>query len=215
MAPIQRARDTGRRDAQRLRQQLGTELRDARLTAGVSQQHLATVTGVSQPVVSRLERAERGATLETVALLGAALGHRLSLKLYPNGSPVRDAAQLGLLRRFRDEVDPGWGWASEVLVGTSGDQRAWDGYLSGPGTVGIDAETRLHDIQALQRRCEAKARDSGVDRIVLLVADTHHNRRVLREHREALRSTFPQDTRAMLASLRAGKLPTASGIVVL
>ena len=28
------------------------------------------------------------------------------------------------------------------------------------------------DLQALQRRCEAKARDSGVDRLVLLVAES-------------------------------------------
>ena len=54
-----------------------------------------------------------------------------------------------------------------------------------------------------------------MDRIVLLLADTRHNRRVLREHREALRSTFPLDTRAVMAALRAGELPSANGIVVL
>jgi hypothetical protein len=170
---------------------------------------------MSQPVISRIEQAQRGATLETVALLCAALGHRLSVKVYPDGTPVRDAGQLRLLSRLREAIHPAWGWATEVLVGTTGDQRAWDVRLAGSGTVGIDAETRLHDLQALQRRCEAKARDSGVDRIVLLVADTHHNRRVLREQREALRSTFPLDTKAVMAGLRAGKLPVANGIVVL
>ena len=215
MATTQRARDSGRRNAQRIRQQLDAELRDARLSAGLSQERIAKVSGVSQPVVSRVERAERVATIETIALLCAALGLRLSIKLYPDGSPVRDASQLRLLGRLRAQIHAIWVWASEVLVGTTGDQRAWDVRLSGPGTIGIDAETRLHDLQALQRRCEAKARDSGVDRVVLLVADTHHNRRVLCEHRETLRSTFPLDTKAVMAALRAGELPATNGIVVL
>lgn len=215
MATVQRTRDIGRREAQRLLQRLGTELRDARLAAGVSQRRLAEASGVSQPVISRIERAERGPTLDAVALLAAALGQRLSVKLFPAGSPVRDAAQLRLIGRFRSRLTTAWGWATEVLVGTAGDQRAWDVFLSGPGAIGIDAETRLHELQALQRRSEAKARDSGVDRLILLVADTHHNRRVLREHREALSSTFPTDTRSIMAALQAGKLPAANGIVVL
>lgn len=215
MATIQRARDIGRRNAQRLRQQVATELRDARLTAGVSQQRAATASGLSQSTVSRLEQAESGMTIEAATALGAVLGYRLSVKLYPEGSPVRDAGQLQLIDRLRPHLHRVWRQATEALVGTRGDLRAWDLFLSGPGTVGIDAETRLYDLQALQRRCEAKARDSGADRIALLVADTRHNRRVLREHREALRSTFPLDTRAVMAALRAGELPSANGIVVL
>lgn len=154
-------------------------------------------------------------SIETAALLCAALGLRLSLKVYPESSAVRDSGQLRLIERLRQQAHPTWRWATEVLVGPTGDQRAWDVRLAGPGTVGIDAETRLHDLQALQRRCEAKARDSGVDRVVLLVAETRHNSRILRDHREGLRSTFPLDTRPVLASIRRGTLPSASGIVVL
>jgi hypothetical protein len=102
-----------------------------------------------------------------------------------------------------------------VHIAGQGDLRAWDVQLDGPGSIGIDAETRLTDIQALQRRVEAKWRDSGVDRVVLLVASTRHNRRVLREHREALRSTFPADTPEIVAALRQGRLPGSNGIVVL
>jgi len=215
MATMERTRDIGRRNAQRLRQQVATELRDARLTAGVSQERAADAYGLSQSTISRLEQAESGMTIEAAAALGAVLGYRLSIKLYPDGSPVRDAGQLQLIDRLRSHLHRVWRQATEVLVGTRGDLRAWDLFLSGPGTVGIDAETRLYDLQAIQRRCEAKARDSGVDRIVLLVADTRHNRRVLREHREALRSTFPLDTRAVMTALRAGELPSANGVVVI
>ena len=100
-------------------------------------------------------------------------------------------------------------------VAGPGDMRAWDLVIDGPGTVGIDAETRLRDIQATQRRCEMKWRDSGLDRVVLLVAATRHNRRVLREHRGALGSTFPADTAEILGELRRGRVPARNGIVVI
>jgi len=138
-----------------------------------------------------------------------------SLKVYPEGPPVRDIAQLRLLERFRARLHGSFGWHSEAPVGGLGDLRAWDVRLGGSGTIGVDAETRLHDLQALQRRCETKWRDSAVDRIVLLVASTRHNRRVLAEHREALRSTFPADTTEVMAALRAGRLPSSNGIVIL
>jgi transcriptional regulator with XRE-family HTH domain len=216
MAAIDRARDLGKRNAMRLRQQLATDLRDARLAAGVSQRHVAMVAGTSQSAISRVESARNvGLALDVLSVQCAALGLRLSVKLYPVGSPVRDAGQLRLNDRLLAELRDGWKWATEVLVGAAGDLRAWDIQLSGSGTVGIDAETRLHDIQAIQRRCEAKLRDSGVDRVVLLVADTRHNRSVLAAHRDALRSTFPADTAATLGALRRGKLPARNGIVIL
>ena len=88
-------------------------------------------------------------------------------------------------------------------------------HLDGPGSIGVDAETHLRDVQAILRRSEAKWRDSGVDRMILLVGRTRHNRLVLREHREALRGTFPADTREILTALREGRLPERNGIVVL
>ena len=215
MATIQRTRERGKHNTQRLLQQLAMELREARLTAGVSQQRVGAASGLSQPIVSRIEHAWPGVSVEALVMLSAALGLRLSMKVFPEGSPVRDAGQLRLIERLRTQLHPSWRSATEMLEGASGDYRAWDLHLSGPGTVGIDAETRLHDLQALQRRCNAKSRDSGVDRVVLLVADSHHNRRVLHEHRAALRSSFPLDTRVIMAALRAGELPIQSGIAFL
>jgi transcriptional regulator with XRE-family HTH domain len=217
MASIDRARDRGERQAQKLLRELGTELREARLSAGLSQQHVARVAGLNQSRVSRTERSRRvPARVDELAVHCAALGLRLSIKVYPAGSPVRDRAQLRLLERLRLRLDPRFRWRSEAPVSPeSGDLRAWDVQLDGPGSIGIDAETRLHDIQALQRRCETKWRDSGVDRIVLLVGSTRHNRRVLGEHREALRSTFPADTPEVLAALRRGRMPGSNGVVVL
>ncbi len=101
------------------------------------------------------------------------------------------------------------------MVGTTGDQRAWDAVLFGLERVGVDAETRLYDIQAVQRKTESKWRDSGVERVVLLVASTRHNRAVLREHRQSLTSTFPLGTGPVMQALRAGRAIGANGIVIL
>lgn len=106
-------------------------------------------------------------------------------------------------------------WSSEVPVGGDGDLRAWDVLLRGDVAIGIDAETKPRDIQALQRRTELKWRDSGVARVVLVVAATKHNQAVLREHRGALVSTFPLDTPDVMATLRVGSAPAANGIVVI
>ena len=216
MATTDRPQHRGPREAARIGRRIGDELRHARLTAGLSQRELGAAAGLSQPHISRIERFERQpAWLEELATQCAALGLRVSIKLYPDGSPVRDAGQLRLLARLRAELSVAWRWRSEALIGGLGDLRAWDVRLDGPGSVGIDAETRLHDVQAVQRRVAAKARDSNVQRVVVLVARTRPNESVLREHAEALASTFPAGTREVMAALRAGRLPPRDGLVSL
>jgi transcriptional regulator with XRE-family HTH domain len=216
MAANERVRDRGRRNARQLREHLSRELRHARLEAGLSQSVVAQAVGLSQSVVSRLERAEPGsASLENLCAISAALGLRPSIKLYPDGPPVRDAPQLHLLDRLRGRIHRSFRWTSEAPVGPVGDLRAWDVRLDGPGSIGVDAETRLHDVQSLQRRFELKVRDSGVERAVLVVSATHHNRLVIREFRVALRSTFPGEARETLVALERGRLPDENGIIVL
>jgi transcriptional regulator with XRE-family HTH domain len=216
MPTRERTRDKGRRLARGLMDRLGSELREARDAAGVSQEHVAIVAGLTQSRVSRTERGQRlPPRLDELAQHCAALGLRLSLKAYPDGLPVRDAAQLRLLERFRSQLGEGFEWHSEAPVGGHGDLRAWDVLLRGDETIGVDAETKLRDLQALQRRTELKWRDSGVDRIVLVVAATKHNRAILREHRAALASTFPLDTADLMTSLRLGKVPQSNGIAII
>ena len=216
MTTRDRARDRGLRAASVIRAQVASELREARRSAGLSQHHVARVAGLSQTKVSRTERGQRRAlTVDELAVHCAAVGLRLSMRAYPNGSPVRDVAQLRLLERLRPEVDERFTWRAEAPVGGRGDLRGWDVLLGGPVSVGIDAETRLQDIQALQRRTELKWRDSGVDRVVLLVAATHHNRLVMREQRQALASTFPLSSEVVLAAFRSGSDPGGNGILLL
>ena len=83
---------------------------------------------------------------------------------------------------------------------------------AGPG---CEAETRLADIQAMERRLALKLRDGAVDILLLVVSDTAHNRDVLQRHREVLRPLLPLDGRDVLRAFATGRLPDRSGLLVL
>ena len=100
---------------------LATELREARLAAGISQDHVGRVAGLNQSMISRVERGRvASAGVDVLARHCAALGLRLSLRVYPDGDAVRDAAQLRLLGRLRAEVHGSYGWRTEVPVAGAG-----------------------------------------------------------------------------------------------
>ena len=121
-----------------------------------------------------------------------------------------------LLGRFHGRLHADLGFRTEVWVGISGDQRAWDAVVYGPGfRVAIEAEVRLGDLQALERRTELKRRDGGIPNVILVVADTKHNRDVLRAAGPGALASFPLTGRAVLQALAEGRSPEASGIVIL
>ena len=172
---------------------------------------------MSHAQFGRIERAVLASlTIDQTCRAGFAVGLRLGARMYPDGDPVRDAPQLRLLDRFHVKVPPEAGWQTEVPMAIAGDLRAWDAVIKLAGRrAGCEAETRLADIQALERRLALKLRDGSVDVLILIVADTANNRAVLRAHREALRSLLPLDGRQILASLAQGRLPEANGLIVL
>lgn len=157
-----------------------------------------------------------GVSLAFVVSLAAALGNVVRATMYPAGSAIRDAGQLRLLNRLEQHIpSPPWRWLLEMSV-VAGDLRAFDAGASGPaGRVAFDAWTRIRDVQAQARRSQLKATDGGVDRLVLVLADTSRNRAAVREAGEALRRAFPESGRGTLSALRAGRMPAANGIVFL
>ena len=105
----------------------------------------------------------------------------------------------------------------EVSVPIAGDLRAWDGrIIGGARNASVECESRIHDAQALERRIALKIRDDpGAGIVILVVNSTAHNRRVLAEHREALRERFPLDGGAIARALRQGQVPARGGIILL
>lgn len=206
----------GTRRGERLIRELAEATREARLASGLT---LDTVSGALGISVSKLWRWEQAKPpypdIVEAAQWSQIVGLDLTMRTFASGARVRDKPQLKLMDRFRGET-PLIVWEGEAMVPIYGDQRAWD-LLGRVGEVmiGVAAETRLRDTQALIRREHAKMRDSNVDRLILLVAGTRSNRETLRDVRESLRVDLPLDTRAIMSALRAGRDPGASGIVLL
>ena len=95
-----------------------------------------------------------------------------------------------------------------------GDQRAWDATISGPRwTVGVEAETHVSDLQALERRLALKRRDGGIHVVVLLLNDTAHHQRLLASVHPL--AAFPTSARVALRALSRGFPPSGSAIVSL
>ena len=195
-----------------------SEINAARVRAGVSQEDLGRAVGMSASQVGRFERGQlQDVSIEQVCRLSVGVGLVPSLRLYPGGDPIRDVAQARLLGRMRVRVGPPVRWRSEVPISLRDDLRAWDSVLDGTGCIdGVEAETRLGDVQATERRILQKHRDDeSVRHVFLLIADTRANRAALAVTREGLRGNFPLDTREALASLANGRCPGANAQIIL
>ena len=208
--------DQGRANAIEIRRKIGGEIRLARVGAGASLRDTAAAADMSHAQLGRIERGLTvGASIDQLSRACSAVGLRLIARAVPGSGPAVDEAQLKLLERFRAVLPEGTLLWTEVPLPNPGDLRAWDAMLTLEGTrIAVEAESRLGDIQALDRRCQLKLRDGDVDRLILLVGDTANNRDVLDAHREALGSTFPLRGRDVLRAIRAGKAPRANGILV-
>jgi hypothetical protein len=171
--------------------------------------------GLSRTGVERLESGTRRSTVRELAAFGAAVGLDVRLRAYPAGDAIRDAGQQRLLERFRGRLHASLRLPTEVPLPIAGDLRAWDAMIRGTDwRLGVEAESVLDDIQAVQRRIALKQRDGGIDYVILLAADTPRNRRALAAAPTAF-ATFSRDARAILRALAAGGDPGTSAILFL
>ncbi len=172
---------------------------------------------MSHSQVSRIERAAHpSVSVIQVARIASVVGLDLSVRTFPNGSPLRDGAHLALLRRFRERLSPTLSVRSEVPLPMPGDLRAWDLVIRGAGEpIGVEAETRLADIQALDRRIALKARDGGMARVLLVVSASRGNRQAVREGLISLESAFPIPGRIALAALTDGRDPGGNALILI
>jgi transcriptional regulator with XRE-family HTH domain len=196
---------------------VGREIRLARRQHALSQQAVGRASRTSRSKVSRVERgrAPRLTIADASAML-AAVGLDLVVRAVPGGDPIRDAGHAALLARFRVRLHRSITWATEVPLPIPGDRRAWDALIGrDQWRVGVEAEMRPGDLQALERRLALKHRDGGTDHLILLLPDTVDNRRFIRAHEPQLRQRFTLPGPAALAMLGAGTEPSGDALVVL
>lgn len=217
MGSKERGADRGARLASRSLLAIGGDIRTARVGAGLSLHDVGRAVGLSYSQVGRIERGQHAnASIAQVSRICGVVGLDLSARTYPGGAPLRDIAQIKLLERLRARLHANLRLDTEVPLPIDGDARAWDGVIVGRGErSGVEAVTRLNDLQALLRRVALKRRDAGIDRVVLLLADTTTNRAAVRDAGALIRAAFPATARAALASLGAGRHPDDSALVFL
>ncbi len=195
------------------------ELQVAREDSNVSLAQLASETGSSQSALSRLERLE----LEDVGIvrlseIASALGCELSLGIHPVGDPLRDKAQLAIGRRFDALLGPAWRVLSEVLLPEPGDRRSWDKVVKlvgpeAPYAFGVDIESRVRDVQALVRRTRERETDPRFQHILLVLADSATNRRLVGQLVDNLGEAYTTPMRELRRSLRQGTRLPGSGVL--
>jgi hypothetical protein len=108
----------------------------------------------------------------------------------------------------------------EVPLPRPGDARAWDAWIAGFVEVSeageglpVEGESKIIDAQGQIRRITLKMRDSGVDHVLVVVADTPANRKAVAAASAIMADTFPISPRKAMAALAAGQHPGGSAIV--
>jgi transcriptional regulator with XRE-family HTH domain len=217
MASRERAIDIGAARAREILARLPAEARTARLNTGLGQDAVASALGISGSQYSRIERGlSPDLSISLAVRLFAVLGLDLAIRAYPSGDPIRDAAHTALLERLHERCHRSIVWRTEVPFPIPGDLRAWDATaVCRAFRAGVEAETRLRDLQALDRRLALKERDGGMDRLILLVLDSRANRDVIRAHRDQLALRFPVAGARALELLGAAVDPGGNALILL
>lgn len=217
---LERLVDRAQRRNDRILRELGEEFRHARLRLGLSQQQVADAARIDRSELSRIERARLPyLTFRVGCRIGAVLGIDVSVRAFPGGQPIRDAGQATRLKKLIEAIGPPLVYETEAVLQTAAgtlEQRSWDLVLRDQANRrAIEFEARLYDVQAQLRRLKLKWRDDRVESLLIVVADTAHNRRVLSEYGDTLLADFPRlRTHTVLDLLRAGQHPP-TGLILL
>jgi transcriptional regulator with XRE-family HTH domain len=200
---------------------VGSELRQARIEAGLSIRVVAESAGISGPQISRIERGlVATCSIAQLARIGAVVGLDVRVRSYPGSDALRDAGQVRVIERLRPKVHAGVSIRVEVPLPIVGDRRAWDMWLGNlvdelgrRRGMPAEVETRVGDAQAQMRRLTLKMRDAEVEHLLLVVADTPANRRAVVAAWTVLDGMFPISARKALAALAAGHYPGGSSLI--
>jgi len=209
--------ETGRQRAASAVASILSQLRTARLTSNLSQAAIAAQLGWSQTRYSLFERNVREVTVADVSLVASILGLKLTFDVFRIDEGVRDAGSQRLIERFLAMLASVWLQTREAPFPHLGDLRSWDVLirLGRDYRVGVEAETRLRDIQELVRRIRQRELHGGADHIIVILSDSQHNRRYVDEFRAALGPNYLTQPGDLLADLRTGRQLPGSGVILL
>jgi transcriptional regulator with XRE-family HTH domain len=202
---------------------VGSAIRLVRQRRGWRQRDLEERSGVSQTVISRMERGHLGAqSLDDIRAVAGALDMRIDLvarwragdldRLLNGG---HSALHESVARMFRDKL-PAWVLAPEVSFAIYAERGLIDILAWHPGRralLVIELKTDLADMNELVGTFDRKRRlarqvalERGWDPVSvsawLIVVDRRTNRRRVAAHEAMLRGALPDDGRTMAPWLR-------------
>ena len=194
------------------------ELIAARQTLNVSQRALARELRCSQSEVWRLEHLSDidGISLVRLSEAASLLGLDLALSFHPHGDPIRDRGQQPVINRLRARLASSIKVVAEALLPNPGDRRAWDLLVRiASQVVGVEVESRVRDVQRVVRHMRERERDGGVDEVLLVLAESSVNRRLLPQLLDSLGPRFSTSPRAVLRALGEGRPIPGSSVLLI
>lgn len=211
-----------RREA--LRASVGLELTRVRTEEGLSMRAMALAAGVDASHLSRIEAGEGVPSLDVLAALATAAGHRVSLRLYPTDGPrIRDRLQAPMIEALLRGRHPRWGALLEVGV-----YRPVRGVIDvvlrdqeAPMLVAGEGHSQLNAVERQLRWAGEKADSlpsavgwpwrAGSEPIttsrLLLVRSCRAMHDLVRTLPETFATAYPADPREAVAALRESGVP--------
>jgi len=206
---------------------LGRAFRAVRIRKGWRQADVASIAGVSQQTVSRIERGRiAGGPQGTLRRVAESLGIRLTVEARWEGAELdrllagrHSAMHEAVARRFK--AMPDWALSPEVTFSIFGKRGVIDilcWHAASRTLLVIELKTELVDVQETVGTLDRKVRlatkvaaDRGWVPVAvacwLLVADGGTNRRRVQAHRTMLRNALPADGRTITGWLRDPRGP--------
>jgi transcriptional regulator with XRE-family HTH domain len=195
---------------------VGRVVREVRIRRGWRQRDLATAASVSQSLISRIELGRlKHVSLERLRMVGAALDIAISIDAWWRAGELDrlvDRGHASLIEYVIGQLhELGWQTRVEVTFNHFGERGSADivaWHATTRTLLLIEVKTQFGDVQATVSTFERKvrilpevlAREEGWDATavgrLLVIADTHANRSVVREHRRIFDSIWPERTAA-------------------
>ncbi len=184
---------------------------------GLSQEKVAGFGRMSRMLYAGIEKGRTATTILEIDRVAAVLGLSASMRLFPEGDGIRDAAHARRLANLLTAVRPPLTARVEAALPRTSrgvELRAWDLLISGHGRrTAMELEMRVTDAQAMLRRIDLKRRDDPTDAFILLLADTRTNRRVIAEFAPLFADLPRLRPSVVRDALAAGRHP-ASGLLL-
>ena len=208
----------------------GTELRQARADAGLSQRRVAALAGISQSHYSEVEAGIADPSIEMLAAISLALGGELAVRFHPGTGPrIRDRIQAAMVEAFLGVVSDRWERWVEVPV-----YRPAAGVIDvvladavQPAIVAAEFHSQIRRLEQQLRWARTKA-DSLVSAAIgpiaslatkvevgrlLVVRSTRDTRGLAMEMERTLANSYPASTADVLDAIRGGAAWPGAGII--